>query len=81
MTNTQTQTDSFGVTVAKSLVLFVRVLQVALATVGTILVAGIIMGDGSAISMAAVGVFTLVLYGLVGMLELLAVNPLRRWST
>lgn len=66
-------------TLARSGVLFARVVQYALAAFAAVVVLGSLnMGGFQAIML---GVFSLTLLAFVGVLELIAVRPVqRRWS-
>jgi hypothetical protein len=66
---------------ATSGVLLVRVGQWTCVAFAVVFVVGAIQAGMNVIQTAALGIVALFLLGLVGVLELLAVNPIRRrWS-
>lgn len=71
-------TQSRGASLARAVVLFVRVLQIVAALFAGLFVVGSL--NAPVITFLVAGVFALVLFGVVVMLEVIVVRPLQRWS-
>lgn len=79
MTDTATTTTTTDAhPIAKASVLFLRIVQLALAGLAAMFVAGGLIGGMNVLQFAAIGVLALVLLGFVGVVEIL-VRGVRRW--
>jgi len=72
---------NYRTTVAKSGVLFARLVQVSLSGLAAIFILGGIMGDMAAFAFLVLGPVALVLLAFVAVVEFLMVRPIqRRWG-